>query len=389
MITIQDIEEGLERNQFCLFYQPKFSLVSGQIAGSEALIRWLRPDGSMPPPAEFIGLAEGSPLIKKISAYILPILLRDIPALATRNLTPVSFNVSARDFEDDVFARRVLESITIAAIPAAALVVEITENQALKCDKSIKNNLFLLRDAGIGLSMDDYGLGYSSVDTLSKWPFSSIKIDQGLIGRMLSSEKNAMIVRSAIRLGHELRIEVIAEGVETVEQYQFLQEAGCKSIQGFLICKPLSLAELIAREHDHGFAQFPVGLIHMAILDHIQWRRHIVSYALQRVNLASDSAVRQAPDYPALSHYDCRLGQWFYGDGQKFSGHEEFRNLDVSHRTLHAVGADLVRLIQAGAGPVEVNACIRRLQDASMQMLGQLTLLENSELAAAYQGDAR
>jgi EAL domain-containing protein (putative c-di-GMP-specific phosphodiesterase class I) len=386
MITIQDIEEGLERNQFCLYYQPKFSLVSGQIAGSEALIRWFRPDGAMPQPAEFIALAEGSSLIKKISAYILPILLRDIPALGAHNLTPVSFNVSARDFEDDVFASRVLDAIKIAGILAGALVVEITENQALACDESIKRNLLLLRDAGIGLSMDDYGLGYSSVDTLSKWPFSSIKIDQGLIGRMLDSEKNAMIVRSAIRLGHELGIEVIAEGVETVAQYQFLLEAGCKSVQGFLICKPLSLVELMVRTHDHGFAQVPVALIHMALVDHLQWRRHIVRYALQRANLPADSAVRQAPAYPTLSYSDCGLGRWLYSDGQKFSGLEEFRNLEVSHRAMHAVGVDLVSLIQAGAGPVEVGVCIRQLQDASMQMLAQLTLLENFELATAYQG---
>lgn len=266
--------------------------------------------------------------------------------------------------------------------------VELTENQALACDESIKSNLLLLRDAGIGLSMDDYGRGYSSVDTLSKWPFSSIKIDQGLIGRMLNSEKSAMIVRSAIRLGHELRIEVIAEGVETVEQYQFLLETGCKSVQGFLICKPLSLSELMAREHDHGFAQSPVGLIHMAILDHLQWRRQIVSYALQRANLPSDSAIRQAPGYPTLSYCDCSLGRWFYSDGQKFSGHEEFRDLEVSHRTLHAVGADLVKRIQAGAGPVEVDACVKRLQDASMQMLALLTLLENFEIATAHKGNA-
>lgn len=384
MITIHDIEDGLQKNQFSLHYQPKFSLVSGQVSGSEALIRWTRPDGSAPQPAEFISLAERSGLIKKISAFIVPILMRDIAALSSRNLTPVSFNVSARDFEDDLLARQILGAIHAAGIAPEALVVEITESVALACDDAVKRNMLLLRDAGLGLSMDDYGLGFSSVDTLSKWPFTSIKIDQGLVSRMLDSEKNAMIVRSAIRLGHELRIEVIAEGVETVEQYQFLLEAGCRSVQGYLISKPVSLAELITRQDDHRFGSSPAGLIHMAIMDHVQWRRHLARYALQRAILPVDSPDRQSHDYPILSYCDCGLGRWLYGDGAIFSEQEEFQHLEVSHKSLHAIGVDLVKRIQHGAGPPEVKALMERLQEASMHMLGSLTILENIELATAF-----
>jgi EAL domain-containing protein (putative c-di-GMP-specific phosphodiesterase class I) len=167
----------------------------------------------------------------QISAHIVPSAIRDIPILATKNFTPVSFNVPARDFEDDILARSLLDALRISGVPPAALVVEIMENEALSCNRSIRKILLLLHKARLSLSMDDYGLGYSSVDTLSKWPLSSIKVDQGLVGRMLGSEKNARIVRSAIRLGHELRIDAIAEGVETPEQFQFLLDSGCRVVR--------------------------------------------------------------------------------------------------------------------------------------------------------------
>lgn len=165
------------------------------------------------------------------------------------------------------------------------------------------------------------------------------------------------------------------------------KKAGCKYVQGYLICRPLPLVELMARDHDHGFARFPVGLIHMAILDHLQWRRQFVRYALQRANLPADAATRLAPDYPALSHRECSLGRWFYGAGQKFAERDDFKNLEVVHRAPHAEGMELVRRIQGGAGPAEVTASVARLQDASMLVLGQLTLLENFELRIAYQAN--
>jgi hypothetical protein len=169
-----------------------------------------------------------------------------------------------------------------------------------------------------------------------------------------------------------------------VEQYQFLLESGCRSVQGYLISRPVSLAELIARQVDHRFGSAPAGLIHMAIMDHVQWRRHLASYALQRAILPADSPDRQSHDYPTLSYCDCGLGRWLYGDGAILSEQEEFRHLEVSHKSLHAIGLDLVRRIQHGAGPPEVKALMERLQEASMRMLHSLTTLENIELATAF-----
>jgi hypothetical protein len=157
----------------------------------------------------------------------------------------------------------------------------------------VLSNIRALSDAGVGLAMDDYGIGYSSMDTLSQWPFTTIKLDQGIVERMLDSSKNATIVRSSIRLAHELGLEVVAEGVETLPQHDFLVEAGCRIAQGYLLSRPLPLDEFKAFcAHPSRCRGLPVGLVHMAIVDHVQWRREMASYAIQRSGLPSDSPLR-------------------------------------------------------------------------------------------------
>jgi EAL domain-containing protein (putative c-di-GMP-specific phosphodiesterase class I) len=185
MITSKEIQQGLARHEFSAFYQPKFAVDTAQIAGSEALLRWLRPDGSVVFPAAFIGEAERSSLISEISAYLVDLLMQDMEILQREQFTPVSFNASTHDFKDDTLVRKLLTAIAEHKIEPNQVEVEITEHAALSGQKPVLDNMFRLREAGLGLAMDDYGLAYSSADTLSKWPFSAMKIDQGLIARML------------------------------------------------------------------------------------------------------------------------------------------------------------------------------------------------------------
>lgn len=385
MITNQEIEHGLEAHQFCLFYQPKFSLITGQIDGSEALIRWMRPDGAITLPSEFIPIAERTALIKKISSCVFGLLISDLATLRRTNFTPVSFNVSACDFEEETLMRYILDEVKVNNVPAELIEIEITENQALSCDEPVLNNIRVLCDAGFGLAMDDYGIGYSSVDTLSKWPFSTIKIDQGLIARMLSSDKNASIVRSAIRLGHEINVEVVAEGVETQEQMDFLVEAGCKKVQGYLISKPLPLTEVALQEPCKDCpVSMAVGLVHMAIMDHIHWRKTMASYAYRNALLAPTSPYRQERGYPTLSCSQCVVGRWTLQEGQRFSHLSEFSELDIAHKGLHSVGGEIVAGIQRGAGPVEINRLLGEMTRCSLKLIESLTSLENHGLAAIY-----
>lgn len=385
MITARDIREGLRHNQFLLHYQPKVSLVTGRVAGAEALIRWVKPDGSMPRPSEFIPFAEQSTLIKKITSHMFPRLIMDMLTLRDTKTVPISFNVSARDFEDMVFARQILEAVKTYRMEPEAIEVEITETEALSGGDHLKKNMSLLTEAGIGLTMDDYGTGYSHIDTLSKWPFTTIKLDQGIISRMLDSDKSATIVRSTIRLGHELKINVVAEGVETEEQYRFLLEAGCKMVQGYLISKPLPLDQFIAfRGQEFLCSCFPIGLVHMAIIDHVQWRRQIVSYVIKHANLPPDSPLRQGTGYPALSYRECDLGRWYFGEGRIFSNHTAFLALDVPHRELHRIGSRLVERVKAGAHLSEITPHLKDLTECSMALLGLLESLEDLGLTEMH-----
>lgn len=386
MVSNRQIEQGLARGEFRLHYQPKYSVTRAAIAGSEALIRWERADGSITLPGEFIGVAERSSLISRISAHVVGLLVRDMAVLQRAGFTPVSFNLAARDLQDECLVRLILDSLAAHGIAPDQVEVEITENRALAADSTLLANIRVLRAAGVGLAIDDYGLGFSSPDTLSKWPFSSIKIDQGLIGRMLGSEKNASIVRSAIRVGHELGLDVVAEGVETIEQYRLLAEAGCSKVQGYLISKPLALEEVAGCTGCQSCpAGLAVGLVHLAMMDHILWRKRMVSYALRNAALAPDAPARaRDTDHPILSCRECLVGRWSASDGRAFSHLPQFADFDVTHCALHGIGAEIVAKIRAGAGCDEIDVLLGKLTQLSLKLLEALISFENDGLASLH-----
>lgn len=385
MITAQDIDAGLGARHFQLYYQPKFSMAHGEVCGSEALVRWCPPDGDVIDPGAFLPVVQRAGLSSRLSAYIVEQLFEDMAVLGPTRFSPVSFNTVASDFEDDALCAQILAGVAAAGIAPESLEVEITEQHALSCSPRVFANIARLREAGLGLAMDDYGLGYSSVDTLSKWPFTSIKLDQGLVQRMLDSEKNAGIVRSAIRMAHELDIGLVAEGVETAAQYHFLVDAGCMKMQGYLISRPLPLAALITHER---FVPCPVtlavGLVQMAIVDHIQWRRKMVAYTLRHAGEPADSPLRAEPDHPVLSCEKCQIGRWYRNGGATLAGSPVFATSDRAHQRLHAIGAEIVECIRAGAGIEQVRPMLGLLQQTSLDLLGSLLVLEDHGLATIY-----
>jgi EAL domain-containing protein (putative c-di-GMP-specific phosphodiesterase class I) len=383
-VTESEIAEGLRNDEFILYYQPKASLLTNRIVGAEALARWRRPDGSLVPPGVFIPVAERSPLIKDLTLQLLPKLIDDVVDKRMAGDLCVSFNVTARDLEDTVLTKRILDAI-VHGLPSSAVELEITETQALQGGERMLANVQELAEAGVGLSMDDYGTGYSSMDTLSQWPFTSIKLDQGIVGRMLNSPKNATIVRSSIRLGHELGLNVIAEGVEAPEQHDFLVEAGCRVAQGYLVSRPLPLEAFETFRHNIGTCRgMPIGLVHMAIVDHVQWRRQMVSYAIQRCALPPDSPVRQIAGYPPLSLTQCALGKWYIGEGRYFADNPMYQAIDEPHHALHEVGAKIVDRVQAGASLPDMVPLLYELKQVSTTLLRLLEDLEDAGLEALY-----
>jgi len=241
----------------------------------------------------------------------------------------------------------------------------------------IKMNIMPLRDAGLGLAMDDFGKGYSSLDTLSKWPFTSIKLDQGLISGMFDSDKNLTIVENSIRMAHELGLSVVAEGVESYEQYHRLLEAGCTKIQGFWISKPLPLDKFIIfiREGIR-WSGLPVGLVHMAIIDHVQWRRKLISELVKTASYPKDSPHRKSLAPPPQSYHECKLGFWYDGVGQMFKERPSFKNLANPHFELHEIGKTLVAQVEDGASMNDITAGLRELAERSMEVLDLLHSLE-------------
>jgi EAL domain-containing protein (putative c-di-GMP-specific phosphodiesterase class I) len=383
-VTEREIAEGLRNDEFILYYQPKSSLMTNRIVGAEALARWRRADGSLVPPGVFIPVAERSTLIKDLTLQLLPKLIEDVTDKRMSEDLCVSFNVTARDLEDGILTQRILDAI-VHGLPSSAVELELTETQALQGGARVLANVQELAEAGVGLSMDDYGTGYSSMDTLSQWPFTSIKLDQGIVGRMLNSPKNATIVRSSIRLGHELGLNVIAEGVEAPEQHDFLVEAGCRVAQGYLVSRPLPLEEFEVFRHNIGTCRgMPIGLVHMAIVDHVQWRRQMVSYAIQRCALPSDSPVRQMAGFPPLSVTQCALGKWYIGEGRYFVDNPMYLAIDEPHHALHDVGDRIVARVQGGASLPDMVPLLYELKQVSTTLLRLLEDLEDAGLEALY-----
>jgi EAL domain-containing protein (putative c-di-GMP-specific phosphodiesterase class I) len=384
-ITLRDIAEAIAAKEFRLYYQPKYSLITSRIVGAEALVRWHRRDGSVLPPASFIGLAERAGLIKDLTLQLLPQLVGELAHAGLGAGLCVSFNVTAQDFEHDDLTEAVLHAISHQDVPPASLELEITETQALEAGACVLQRIQSLTRAGVGLAMDDYGIGYSSMDTLSQWPFTTIKLDQGIVGRMLDSKKNATIVRSSIRLGHELGLNVVAEGVEAVSQYDFLVEAGCSLIQGFLVSPALPLDDFLSlRRRAADCPGLPIGLVHMAIVDHVQWRRQMASFAIQRANLPWDSAVRQTDGYPELCLTRCALGRWYYDEGRYFATTSMYQALDAPHRALHEVGDAIVAKVRAGASMADIAHLLQSLKIASTSLIALLEDIEDIALQALY-----
>lgn len=381
MITTAAIIDGMKRDEFTFFYQPKISLITGKVIGAEALIRWIKPDGVIVPPNDFIPLAEQSSLITDITRHMFPKLVNDLMVLADVDTLSLSFNTSAKDFEDGTFTRMILNSLETSQLPAESLQVELTETAAFEAGDRIKKHILPLREAGLGLAMDDFGKGYSSLDILSQMPFTTIKLDQGIVGRMLDSEKSATIVESSIRMAHELGVSVIAEGVENNQQYHHLLEAGCTKIQGYWISKPLPLDQYISFvEEDIRWSGLPIGLIHMAIIDHVQWRKQLVSELVKVAAYPKDSMHRKYMSLPALSCRECRLGHWYYGAGQLFHDRQAFQNLEQPHHQFHETGRLLAKLVEDGAGMEDLTTHLRDLSEHSMAVLSQLQTLENEGL---------
>ncbi|HUW75704.1 MAG TPA: EAL domain-containing protein [Gallionella sp.] len=236
---------ALENNEFLLHYQPKLDLSTGSIFGAEALLRWQPPSGEMISPASFIPVAEETGLIEDIGRWVLQEACHQAVALNKHfgNNFSIAVNVSPREFRQDSLVSSVLGVLQKSGLNPACLELEITENCLVHNPKSFIKILNELKSLGIRLAIDDFGTGYSSMAYLKDFPVDHLKIDQVFVSQLENESSNMAILKAIIALGHSLGMNVIAEGVETAFQRDFLRGVGCDKLQGYHISKPLPLHE--------------------------------------------------------------------------------------------------------------------------------------------------
>jgi len=234
------LQGALDRNEFVLHYEPKVEINTGRITGMEALIRWQHPGLGLVPPLDFIGEAEKSGLIVPIGAWVLRTACANSQKLQDRLESPltVSVNLSPRQFEDKHLLREIERALKESALKPGCLELEITESMVMRDTQGSKKILNAIKSMGIRLAIDDFGTGYSSLVSIKRFPFDCIKIDRSFIKDIPHDPDDVAITQAIIAMAHSLRLKVIAEGVETREQLDFLMEHGCHEFQGYYFRKP-------------------------------------------------------------------------------------------------------------------------------------------------------
>jgi len=240
------LRRAIERQEFLLHYQPKVDIRSGRITGVEALVRWQHPELGRVSPAQFIPLAEETGLIAPIGEWVLRTACSEAQAWVKQGLpvTSVAVNLSARQFAREDLAAAVMGILRDTGLDPALLELEITESTVMHSADRAANVLQQLKEMGIRVAIDDFGTGYSSLGYLKRFPIDSVKIDRSFIIDIPSDKDDVAITLAVIAMAQSLRLKVVAEGVETDEQYRFMRDHGCDEMQGNYFSEPVDAAAL-------------------------------------------------------------------------------------------------------------------------------------------------
>ncbi len=235
------LRRALEQNEFQLHYQPQFDLVSGQIIGAEALLRWQRPNAGLVPPDQFIPLAEENGMILPIGEWVLKEVCEQARSWQQAGWCSfrIAANLSARQFSQAGLSSTISKILTNSSLDPRYLELELTETAAMQHVEATLQTLKTLKQTGINISIDDFGTGYSSLSYLKQFPIDRLKIDRSFIADIAHDPNDAAIVVATISLANCMGLKVIAEGVETEEQLSFLKMHGCHEVQGFLLGHPV------------------------------------------------------------------------------------------------------------------------------------------------------
>jgi EAL domain-containing protein (putative c-di-GMP-specific phosphodiesterase class I) len=241
-----DLRLGLQRGELVLYYQPVVDMQK-RVTGVEALVRWRHPARGLVPPGEFIPVAEQSGLILPLGQWVLESACKQLvawrDAAATQKLS-MAVNVSARQFRHPDFASQILTLLRQTGANPYRLKLELTESLLLADINDAIQKMTELRSIGVSFALDDFGTGYSSLSYLKRLPLDQLKIDQSFVRDVLTDPNDAAIARTILTLAQSLDLAVVAEGVETDGQWQFLLKSGCKAFQGYLFGRPVPVEQL-------------------------------------------------------------------------------------------------------------------------------------------------
>jgi diguanylate cyclase (GGDEF)-like protein len=240
------LRKAVENEEFVLHFQPKVEIRSGRVCGLEALLRWQRPGFGLVPPGEFIGVLEDTGLILPVGRWVIAAACGQIGAWLASSVGPVavSVNVAGRQFIEDDIEREVTRALEEHHIAANLLELEMTESSLMMDAARTVNTLQNLRNLGVGVAIDDFGTGYSSLAYLRRFPMDKLKIDMAFVRGITTNADDAAIALAIIRMAHALKLDVIAEGVETAAQLAWLRNNDCDQVQGYLFSRPVPAADI-------------------------------------------------------------------------------------------------------------------------------------------------
>ena len=235
------MRRAIENKEFITYYQPVVNLASGEVVGSEALVRWQHPELGLLPPGKFIGLAEDTGLILDIGDFVMRAACASTRAWQDRGFgrLRIAVNISARHFQQKDFLERLVEILGETRLDPTCLELELTETSIMENTESAAKLLGQIRKLGVKVAIDDFGTGYSSLSYLKSLPIDTVKLDRSFVMGATTDPDDAALVMAIVTLAHNLRLRVIAEGVETEEQVAFLRLLRCDEAQGYLFGKPM------------------------------------------------------------------------------------------------------------------------------------------------------
>jgi EAL domain-containing protein (putative c-di-GMP-specific phosphodiesterase class I) len=352
------------------------SFLTGRIAGAEALLRWAGADGSILPAAKFMPAATARGLGPVVTRRMFPRLLADLRRIrGCARDTHVAFNVSAEDLDEAGVVAMVRQAVSADGLDTGCLEIEVTEGTAVSTNPAVMRNLTGLLAAGVTLSMDDYGMGFSSLEALNRLPFSALKMDQAFVLRMLRSPKSATLVKTSVAMAHLLGLRTVVEGIETAETYRTLLHYGCDEGQGYWLSPPLAIDDYLALlQAGRTWPASPIGMLRMAQLTHTWQLKLLIDVIVGHLEHAEPTAGLPAAVH--VGHRECALGRWFYGVGTSLAGDADFDALEAPHRALHDHCADLVAEIEGLRACGRVQDLLLELGDRACQLSGALQRLE-------------